>query len=145
VRLPNYSISFADNIPFHLLIIGALMIKFSQGFAATGIYEEGYSPRVVNWLLISSAAAVAIGGCYTVYQSVSKNLNADIDTFTARRTHMTKQDVIGEEGGGEQHEEDEEEEEAMEQSSDPKRDNLVDQHDKPSQDIKAIEINKVMI
>jgi hypothetical protein len=133
------------------------MIKFSQGFAATGVYEEGYSPTVVNWLLIGSAAAVAFGGCYTVYQSVAKNLYADIKTFekTISRkassvTARNKHDATGEEGGEEQeqdHEEDEEEEE-MEQSSNAREDKQMTpegQYDKPRQDIEAIETNKIMI
>ena len=42
------------------------MIKFQQGFAATGVYEEGYSADLVNVLLIGSALLVALGGCWAV-------------------------------------------------------------------------------
>jgi hypothetical protein len=45
--------------------LGALMIKFHQGFSATGIYEEGYNVELVNILLIASCAGVFFAGLYS--------------------------------------------------------------------------------
>ena len=45
-----------------LTLVGALMIKFDQGFHATGVYEAGYSKDVVEGMLIASASMVFIGG-----------------------------------------------------------------------------------
>jgi hypothetical protein len=43
-----------------LTLLGALMLKFHQGFKATGVYEEGYDLIFVNMLLIGSAALVVM-------------------------------------------------------------------------------------
>ena len=41
------------------------MIKFDQGFSATGIYEEGYDVRLINIILIGSSTAVVLLGVYS--------------------------------------------------------------------------------
>jgi hypothetical protein len=45
-----------------LTLVGALMIKFDEGFHATGVYESGYSKDAVQLMLIASASMVFIGG-----------------------------------------------------------------------------------
>ena len=58
--------------------LGALMIKFHQGFSATGIYEEGYNVELVNILLIASCAGVTFVGLYS-------SVGCIIDTLSESR------------------------------------------------------------
>ena len=40
------------------------MIKFSQGFKATGMYEEGYDESLVNIILVGASMGVVCVGLY---------------------------------------------------------------------------------
>ena len=51
------------------------MIKFHQGFSATGIYEEGYNVKLVNMLLIASCAGVFFAGLYSSVGSIVDTLS----------------------------------------------------------------------
>jgi hypothetical protein len=66
------TLAITTQIMLFLTLLGALMIKFDQGFAATGIYEEGYDTALVNTLLIGSAALVATSAVGSVAVSVAK-------------------------------------------------------------------------
>jgi hypothetical protein len=55
-------LAITNQIMLILTLVGALMIKFDQGFHATGVYEAGYSMDVVQGMLIASASMVFIGG-----------------------------------------------------------------------------------
>jgi hypothetical protein len=66
------TLAITTQIMLFLTLLGALMIKFDQGFAATGIYEEGYDTALVNTLLIGSAALVATSAIGSVAVSVAK-------------------------------------------------------------------------
>ena len=61
------------------------MIKFQQGFAATGVYEEGYSEDLVNALLIGSALLVALGGCWAVAATAVRFCRGRIAAGTRKR------------------------------------------------------------
>ena len=56
------------------------MIKFQQGFSATGIYEEGYNVELVNILLIASCVGVLFAGLYS-------SVGCIIDTLSESRAH----------------------------------------------------------
>lgn len=68
------------------------MIKFHDGFSATGIYEEGYNVKLVNMLLIASSASVFFAGLYSSVMSILDVLSessAKDQSNTAVRTKPT--------------------------------------------------------
>jgi hypothetical protein len=65
-------LSIVNQVTLFLTYLGALMIKFQQGFKATGMAEEGYSADFVIVMLIGSALVVALGfGCTVIHGIVS--------------------------------------------------------------------------
>jgi hypothetical protein len=68
-------------------LLGALMLKFHQGFSSTGVTEEGYDMNVVNFLLLGSVAVVAVSAMIAVVYSV----------ISLRKTLSEQQQSDGEE------------------------------------------------
>jgi hypothetical protein len=104
-------LSIVNQITLFLTYLGALMIKFQQGFKATGVSEEGYSADFVAVMLIGSALVVALGfGCTVVHGIVSvcfgkqTEQNADTlqDKAADRQTEQTNKEQTNKlEGEGE--------------------------------------------
>ncbi len=54
-------------------LLGALMVKFEQGFLATGIYEDGYTTDTVNAMLIGSTLLVPLEAFIVVLTTAAKD------------------------------------------------------------------------
>ena len=54
----DVAVAIWNQMMLFFTLLGALMIKFQQGFSATGVYEEGYDASFVNTLLIASGFGV---------------------------------------------------------------------------------------
>jgi hypothetical protein len=76
-------------------LLGALMLKFHQGFSSTGVTEEGYDMNVVNFLLLGSVAVVEVSAMIAVIYS----------TVSLRKTRSEQQQPGGKEGRTEETEE----------------------------------------
>ena len=76
------TLAITNQAMLFVMVLGALLLKFKQGFSATGIYEEGYDATLIEALLIGSVTAVAIGaitaaGCSTFQVLASRNHQAE--------------------------------------------------------------------
>jgi hypothetical protein len=63
------TLAITNQVMLFVTLLGALMLKFHQGFSSTGVTEEGYDMDVVNFLLLGSVAAVGAVVAVTVTSS----------------------------------------------------------------------------
>jgi hypothetical protein len=60
--LVDDGLAILDQSMLFLVLVGALMLKVSQGFDSNGVFGEGYSSGFVTAMLITSTAVVTLAG-----------------------------------------------------------------------------------
>jgi hypothetical protein len=97
------TLAITNQAMLFMMLLGALMLKFKQGFSATGIYEEGYDATLIEALLVGSVATVAIGALaavgFSTYQVIiaSRSGQADAGALEEQRQQEEEQQQLEQE------------------------------------------------
>ena len=83
------TLAITNQAMLFVMLSGALMLKFQQGFSATGIYEEGYDAALVEALLICSTLAVATCAIAAIGLSIFRILGSRRDQAEDGRATAT--------------------------------------------------------
>ena len=83
------TLAITNQAMLFVMLSGALMLKFQQGFSATGIYEEGYDATLVEALLICRTSAVATCAIAAIGLSIFRTLGSRRDQAEDGRATAT--------------------------------------------------------